>query len=100
MNEKFADNVTRSPENIEKAKHVIEASAMSDDALEAAGNAEEIITTLQALWEDRGFTVEQSMFALALTTINFREGIPAKYGGKGMFDRVASEARKYYDANR
>jgi hypothetical protein len=40
------------------------------------------------------------VFALALATINFREGTPPEFGGKEMFDRVAHEARKYYDTNK
>lgn len=98
--EKFAENVTRSPENLAAAKQLIESSAMNDHALEAAGNAEDLIAMLQQEWANRGFTPEQSVFALALVTINFREGMPPQYGGKEMFDRVAAEARKYYDANK
>jgi hypothetical protein len=100
MNEKFAENVSKSPESIEKAKHTIAAGAMNDHALEAAANAEEIIGYLGELWGDRAFTPEQCVFALALVTINYREGVPAQFGGKEMFDRIAVEARKYFDANR
>lgn len=98
--EKFAENVTRSPENMEKARRLIEASGMNDHALEAAQNAETIIQLLQAEWGERGFSPEQCVFALALATINFRESMPDKYGGKEMFDRVAHEAHKYYQANK
>lgn len=98
--EKFAENVTRSPENLAQAKRLIEASAMSDHALEAAANAEDLIAMLQQEWANRGFSPEQCVFALALITINFREGVPPEFGGKEMFDRVAAEARKYYDANK
>ena len=98
--EKFAENVKKSPQAMDKARQMIEARAMSDHALEAAGNTEEIVRWLQQQWGDRGFTPEQCVFALALATINFRETIPAKHGGKEMFDRVAAEARKYYDANK
>lgn len=98
--DKFAENVKKSPEALNKAKQVIEARSMSEHALEAAGHTEEIIQWLQQSWGERGFTPEQCVFALALATINFRETIPAKHGGKEMFDRVAAEARKYYDANK
>lgn len=98
--EKFAENVTRSPESLEAAKRIIEASAMSDHALEAAGNAEDIIQWLQQEWASRGFSYEQCVFALALATINFRESMPESVGGKEMFDRVAHEAHKYYAANK
>lgn len=100
MNDKFAENVARSAENADKAKRVIEASAMDDHALEAAASAEDVIKYLQNAWAERGFTPEQCVFALALVTINFREGVPSQFGGKEMFDRVATEARKYFDANR
>ena len=100
MKDVFAENVSQSPENIEKAKRIIEAGAMNDHALEAAGHVEDVIGFLQEMWSDRGFSPEQCGFTLALVTINFREGVPTKYGGKEMFDRVAAEARKYYDANR
>jgi hypothetical protein len=100
MSDKFAENVSRSPENIANAQRLIAADAMNAHSLEAAGDAEEIIRTLNAQWGEKGFTPEQCVFALALATINYREGLPEKYGGKTMFDRVASEARKYFDANR
>jgi hypothetical protein len=99
-NEKFAENVSKSAENVEKTRQTIAASAMNEHALEAAANAEDIIRHLGEQWGDRGFTPEQCVFALALVTINYRESVPAQYGGKEMFDRVAAEARKYYDANR
>jgi len=100
MSEKFAEGVSQSPETIEKAKRIIAAGAMNDHSLEAAANAEAIIAFLQGDWGERGFSPEQCVFALALATINLREGVPEKYGGKEMFDRIAHEARKYYDANR
>lgn len=100
MTEKFAENVTKSPENIAAARRQIAAAAMNEHSLEAAGHAEDIISMLNAQWGDKGFTPEQCVFALALVTINYREGLPEKYGGKAMFDNVAAEARKYYDANR
>ena len=73
---------------------------MNDHALEAAGHSEAVIAWLNEQWADRGFSVEQCIFSLALVTINYRESLPEKYGGKAMFDNVAAEARKYYDANR
>jgi len=100
MTEKFAENVSRSPAGVESARRQMAADSMNEHALEAAGNAEDIIATLNAQWGDKGFTPEQCVFALALVTINYREGLPEKYGGKAMFDRVAAEARKYFDANR
>lgn len=99
-NEKFAENVSKSAANVEKTRQTIAASAMNEHALEAAANAEDVIHYLGELWGDRGFTPEQCVFALALVTINYREGVPAQFGGKEMFDRVAAEAKKYYDANR
>lgn len=100
MNEKFAENVSKSPESLEAAKRKMAADAMNDHALEAAGNSEHIIKWLNEQWGEMGFSPEQCVFALALVTINYRESLPEKYGGKTMFDRVAAEARKYYDANR
>lgn len=98
--EKFAENVARSPENMDKARRAIAASAMNDHALEAAAHAEDVIGWLQQEWASRGFSPEQCVFAIALATINLREHMPEKYGGKEMFDRVAHEAKKYYDANK
>lgn len=97
---KFAENVMRSPENLEAARRMIEAQSMNEHALEAASHAEEIVKWLQEQWGERGFSPEQCVFALALATINFREGMPEKYGGKEMFDRVAHEAHKYVQANK
>ncbi len=98
--EKFAENVTRSPESLAAAKRVIEANAVNEHLNEAAGNAEDIVSWLQQEWASRGFSPEQCVFALALATINFRETMPENFGGKEMFDRVAHEAHKYYQANK
>lgn len=95
----LARDVARSADNLAEARRRITAAVVNDHLLEAAGNAEEIIKQLQQDWADRGFSPEQCVFALALVTINFREGVPAKFGGKEMFDRVAAEARAYYNAN-
>ena len=100
MSEKFAENVSKSPESIDAARRKMTADAMNDHALEAAGHSEAVIAWLNEQWADRGFSVEQCIFSLALVTINYRESLPEKYGGKAMFDNVAAEARKYYDANR
>jgi hypothetical protein len=98
--EKFAQDVTRSPESLAAARRIIEANAANEHLLEAAGNAEDLITYMQQEWASRGFSPEQCVFALALATINFREQMPEAMGGKETFDRVAHEARKYYDANK
>lgn len=98
--EKFAANVTRSADNVAEARRRIEAASINDHLLEAASNAEEIIKMLQQDWADRGFSPEQCVFSLALVTINFREGVPEKFGGKEMFDRVAREAKAYYNTNK
>jgi hypothetical protein len=100
VNEKFAEGVTKTPANLERAQRIISAGAMDDHALEAAAHAEVVIRFLQAEWGERGFTPEQCVFSVALATINLREGVPEKYGGKEMFDRIATEAQKYFNANR
>lgn len=99
MSDKFAENVRKSPEAMAKTLNAIQADAMNNDAIEAARSAEIIIEWLQGEWGEKGFTPEQCVFALALATINFRETVPSEYGGKDMFDRVAGEARRYYDKN-
>lgn len=96
----FAENVTRSPANLAAARRLIEARSMNEHALEAAAFAEDTLKWLQREWGERGFSPEQGIFALALATINVREGVPAEHGGKEKFDDVAEEARKYYDANK
>ena len=98
--EKIGENVKKSPAAMERAQKVLAEQGTRDNMLEAAGHAEEIVAYLQQSWGERGFTPEQCVFALALATINFREGGPEKFGGKEMFDRVASDARAYYDANK
>lgn len=98
--EKFSDGAAMSPETVDKARKIIEARAMNEHALEAAAQAEDIIRWLQQEWASRGFSPEQCVFAVALATINLRESMPEKYGGKEMFDRVAAEARAYYNANK
>jgi hypothetical protein len=97
---KFAENVKRSPESMDAARKTIEAAVANNYLNEAAGNAEDIVSWLQQEWASRGFSPEQCVFALALATINFRETMPENFGGKEMFDRVAHEAHKYYQANK
>lgn len=99
MSEEKIPGQTRSPENLEAAKKVIEKQS-TDRVMEAASNAEDLIRYCRETWDAEGFTPEQCVFALALATINFRETMPEKLGGKEMFDRVAAEARRYYDANK
>lgn len=98
--EKFAENTTRSSANLEEARRRIDARAVTEHLLEAAEDAEDLVKGLQERWAARGLSPEQCVFALALVTINFREGVPEKFGGKDMFDRVAAEAKRYYDENR
>jgi hypothetical protein len=98
--EKIGENVTKSPEAIARAQKVLAEQGTRDNMQEAAAQAEAIVAWLQQDWGERGFTPEQCVFALALATINFRESVPEKFGGKEMFDRVASEARAYYNANK
>lgn len=90
---------SRTPESLAAARRIIDRLTV-DHVAEAAGNAEEVIRHLTATWQAEGFTPEQCVFALALVTINYRETIPDTLGGKAMFDRIAGEARIYYDANK
>lgn len=99
MSDEKIPGQARTPENLEAAKQVINKLAVNH-VTEAAGNAEEIIAYLSGMWNAEGFTPEQCVFALALVTINYRETMPEKLGGKEMFDRVCAEARRYYDANK
>lgn len=99
QNEKFAENKAMSQGNVDKATRKIEAAA-NDHTNEAAANTEEILKLLTQMWAEKAFTPEQSVFALALATINVRETYPDKFGGKDAFDKLAYEARKYYDANK
>lgn len=84
---------------MDTARQAIEKLA-PDRVAEAAANTEEIVRMLGSTWFELGFTPEQCVFALCLATINYRETVPEKHGGKEMFDRVASAARAYYDKNR
>ena len=99
--EKFTGQ--RTPENqkkLDEKQQELAVKAANDSMLEAAGDAEGVISLLQARWGEQAFTPEQCVFSLALVTINFRESLPEKFGGKEMFDRVAATARAYYDANK
>lgn len=94
---------TRSEDNQKRLDTKLQetaAKAATDAMLEAAGDAEGVVALLQARWGESAFTPEQCVFSLALVTINFREGVPEKFGGKAMFDRVAGDARRYYDENK
>lgn len=99
-NETFSG--ARTPENqaqLAARQREVETAAAKEAIEAAARETEAIIADLTARFGEREFTPEQCVFALALATINFRETLPEPYGGKAMFDRVAGEARAYYDAN-
>lgn len=89
----------RTGASLEAQKKAIERLS-TDRVAEAAANTEEIIRLVNATWAEAGFTPEQCVFALCLATINYRDTMPEKHGGKEMFDRVAVEAQEYYDKNK
>lgn len=93
------ERTTEGQKRFDAKQAELAAKVIQDATLEAAGDAESVIALLQARWGDAGFTPEQCVYSLALVTINFRESLPEKFGGKAMFDRVAGEARAYYNAN-
>lgn len=92
--------VTKSPEAMEKVKQILDGTKQTDPVIEAASAVEPAFKALTVLFTERGLDPEQVVFALALLTINFREQVPDRIGGKEMFDRVAHEAHKYYQANK
>ncbi len=94
------DGQAMSAEQLKKAQEKMAADSAANDMLEAAGCCEEVITYLNEVWNERGFTPEQRVFCIALVTVNLREHLPEDKGGKAMFDRVAYEAKKYYDSNK
>ncbi len=82
------------------AERVAEAQKIADKlrsnvnhVQEADACAQEILETLARMWAERGFSQEQSVFAIAMATVHLRETFP---GGKERFDAVAHEAHKYY----
>lgn len=76
------------------------ATASGADAIaQSAATVEELVRLLGTVWGEAGLTPEQCVFSLALVTINYRETVPDKFGGKDMFDRIAAEARRYYNDN-
>lgn len=89
-----------SAEKLAKKQLELQAKATQEAQAEASEEAEHMIRMISARWAERGFTPEQCVWSLALATVNFRESMPEKFGGKAMFDRVAYEAKQYYDANR
>lgn len=88
------------PEALRKAKEILDGTQHVGPVAEAADVVEPAMKTLTVMFTERGLDPEQVVFALALLTINFREQVPDRYGGKEMFDRVAHEAHKYYQANK
>jgi hypothetical protein len=97
---KFAENKSMSDKTLEKAQAALRADADTHHLREAAEIAEDIIRMLSTMWGDRGMTPEQCVFALSLATINYRETLPDRYGGKETFDRVSHEAYLYYQKNK
>lgn len=96
----MADQVTRSDATLKKVKETLDGTKSTTPVLEAAEVVEPAMKALTVMFTERGLDPEQVVFALALLTINFREQMPARHGGKEMFDRVAHEAHKYYQANK
>lgn len=64
-----------------------------DHIQEADICAQEMLELLPKMWAERGFSPEQSIFAIAMVTVHLRETFP---GGKERFDQVAHEAHKHY----
>lgn len=99
--EKFAADVSKSKEAIEASeRRIAERAAAETDETAGAADAETIIAYLESMWAMKEMTPQQRIFSLCLVTINYREGVPASFGGKDMFDRCAAEARAYYDTNK
>ncbi len=96
----MAEQVTRSENSLKKVKEILDGTKQSTPVLEAAEVVEPAMKALTVMFTERGLDPEQVVFALALLTINFREQVPERIGGKAMFDRVAYEAHKYYQANK
>lgn len=96
----MADQVTRSPETLRKVQEALDGVKPTSRLLEAAEAVEPAMKTLTVMFTERGLAPDQVVFALALLTINFREQMPERHGGKEEFDRVAHEAHKYYQANK
>lgn len=99
--EKFSGQ--RSPENqkkLEEKQRELATKAVADAMAEASGDVEEVMCLLTQRWTEKGFTPEQIVWCIALTTINWRETFPDKHGGKEAFDRICRDAKAYYDANK
>jgi len=96
----MADQVTRSEDSLKKVKEALDGVRPTSRLLEAAETVEPAMKALTVMFTERGLDPDQVVFALALLTINFREQMPERHGGKEMFDRVAHEAHKYYQANK
>lgn len=104
--EKILENATKvagqtmSEANQKKAADAIAAKAAEDDIAEAAGFTEEIVQYLNEEWNERGFSLEQRIFSIALATVNLRQHLPVDVGGKDKFDEVAKAAWAYFEANK
>jgi hypothetical protein len=96
----MAEPVARSEASLQKVKEILDGTKSTTPVLEAASAVEPAMKALTVLFAERGLEPEQVVFALALVTINYRETTPNRLGGKEMFDRVAHEAHKYYQANK
>lgn len=96
----MSDVVTRSAATLEQVKQILDGTKGTVPVLEAAAAVEPAVRALTVVFTERGLDPEQVVFALALVTINFRDTLPERHGGKEMFDRVAHEAHKYYQANK
>jgi hypothetical protein len=82
------------PAQLEKAEKLAdEFRKNANHVQEADVCAQEILELLPKMWAERGFSPEQSVFAIALVTIHLREKFPV---GKERFDAVAHQAHKYY----
>lgn len=81
---------------IEASTKLFEASN-KEDLVESAVFTEDLIRFVDREAMKRGLSPEQIVFALALSTINFRETCPS---GKDWFDQHCARAWEYYEINK
>lgn len=90
-----------SGDRLEKARKNIVTQSANADTAAAAEFCERIVQWLGEEWDKRAFTLEQSVFSIALATINLRQNFPEPAGGspevrKKAFDAISAMAWEYY----
>jgi len=95
---KYSDGQTASPEQIARGLAVAAKVFNSVDHLDNADEfSRALLERVGTDGANRGLSVEQQVFAVAVATIHMRRTFP---GGVDRFDEICREAQAHYDSDK